>query len=548
MTKTQPSWSDTRAFRNERHVFLRTCEAVNTPRSLSCYLLVKYKEYDQYLQLPAVDIESVHFADDYLVTEMLSKNPLMPTSFDRREAAIAKWREAEDDCRATNDFLSAYREGRVAVNPAVQEVITRIQDIILSILGTLESRDLKVIEDSLRFGPGSTSSVSGSDVMVCNKYVSRMHVTPRLYPYWHSIRTASRDVELRAYNKVTFVPKNSKIDRAIAVEPHLNITVQLGIGTLIRKKLRRAGLCLDTQADRNRRLAAIAHSSGLATVDLSSASDTIASELVWLLLPYEWATLVDLPRSEYSLLDGEEIRLQKFSSMGNGYTFELESLIFWSLARACGDADAVAFGDDIIIKRDCVPLLSECLSVLGFRLNTKKTFVAGRFFESCGHDYLDGVMVRPIYLKGRYHDSIHQAISIANKLRWYSHSRSRGLACDGRFLSAWLEAIRLDPRSDSTYCPASGGDAGVWKDFDECCPVVARHGHQGYIANVYRHQAVKLDVSGHAGAYHSFHALRGDSDDGSFGTYHSNSPRGRVSKGKLGGMVVPVWDNLGPWI
>jgi hypothetical protein len=349
-------------------------------------------------------------------------------------------------------------------------------------------------------------------------------------------------VELRAYSKVTFVPKTSKTDRAIAIEPHLNIFVQLGIGALLRRQLRRYGIDLDNQSHKNRELAGIAHIKGLATVDLSSASDTIASELVWMLLPFEWACLLDIARTEYSVIDDREVRLSKFSSMGNGFTFELESLIFLALARASGDSSAVSFGDDIIIDRGCFPDLNDALLFLGFTVNAKKTFLAGRFFESCGYDYIDGMMIRPFYFKGDYHDYSTACIRIANKIRRYSHMRNCGFGCDIRFIRVWSYARRACPRASNTCLPIGYGDDGIILNFDEAAPSQLRFGHCGYAARVIRERVRVVDSHRSYGAL--VHALH----RGCLETPKSLEMTRRFRDTAQGIQPVPCWPNVGPWL
>ena len=532
-----------RTFKVELGTFLRTCESVGTARALCCYLLAEAEEWDQYLDLSTPDFDSPTFADDYLVTEALRKNPHLKTSYDPRKQAVQSWWDAEKQCAETNNRLVSYIQGGVSpLDRRTNEVIARAQQIISDLLGPLTRNDLEFAEEHFRYGPGATSSVAGNDVVASKKYTCSMHVTPRLYPYWRTlIPRSSQDVELRAASRVTFVPKTSKTDRAIAIEPHLNIYVQLGIGALLKRKLRRYGINLDSQAAVNRNLARDAITKGLATVDLSSASDTISSELVWLLLPFEWASLLDLARTEYSTIQGQEVRLSKFSSMGNGYTFELESIIFLALARASGDNSAVSFGDDIILRRECFPTLQNALSFLGFNVNKKKTFVAGRFFESCGHDYLDGMMIRPFYLKGDYHAYSTACVRIANKIRKYSHQRNCGDGCDIRFIRVWSYARRACPVASTTYVPIGFGDDGLIVNFDEACPSIPGHGHDGYIARVIRERVIVYDSHSSEGAL--MHALH----RGAFEQKKSVEMTRRFKTTALGHQVVPYWPNLGPW-
>lgn len=494
-------------FRIELGAFLRVCEGVSTPRSLACYLMAKYECWEQYLALPPPDSESKTFADDYLVTECMRKNPRLPNlGIDRKAVAREKWFWAEAQCKATNDLLRSYRSGGISFPEDFETLLTTATSLIASVLGPLDNHALSFATEKFRFGPGATSSCSGREVVLSRKMVSRFDVTPGLYPYYRTIlgkvwEAECGDISLCHSSKVQFVPKDAKTDRPIAVEPHANIFVQLGIGGLLRKRLKAAGLDLDTQADRNRLLASRAHKDGLATIDLSSASDTIAHELVWLLLPPEWARLLDTARTGYASVDGKMIRLEKFSSMGNGYTFELETLIFWSLARAAGDRAAVAFGDDIILTREAAPKLIAALNTLGFSVNERKTFLAGRFFESCGADYRDGLNVRPFYFRGEYHDLTSAVIRICNRIRIYAHRRNLGIGCDVRFLPAWLFCFHKDSRAGRTGVPLNAGDDGLVRNFDEANPSKLRHGHCGYAATVWRVRTKKSTRTSVVGAY-----------------------------------------------
>jgi hypothetical protein len=201
-----------------------------------------------------------------------------------------------------------------------------------------------------------------------------------------------------------FVPKTAKTFRTIIVEPSLNTMVQLGIGEHIAGRLRREGVDIRDQAPNQRFALEGSLHGGIATLDLSSASDTVATELVAALLPLDWFCFLKAFRSSHVLdADGNRLTLQKFSSMGNGFTFPLETLIFYALSKACnelsGNVGPVrAYGDDIIVPTGDVQLLSEVLNAVGFVLNGDKSFSTGPFRESCGKDYFLGIDIRPVYL------------------------------------------------------------------------------------------------------------------------------------------------------
>lgn len=540
MQRRRPSLEDS-VLSIEYAVFLQVCEAVDTPRSLACYMMIHYGEIDQYLSLPMA-AQDDDFPDNHLVTQALRKNPNHKLNNDRRNAAVVKWLAAEKRCAETNELLRYYTSGRITPrNSEISAVIVKAQDWIRRVLGPITRHQLDYIESNFRFGPGVTSAVKGRYTTESKKYVADNHVTERLAPLLGFWMTEGKPPVILNHATVTFVLKDASIDRAIAIEPHWNSFVQLGIGALMRRKLQRTGIDLDTLADVNRRHASRAQLEGYATIDLASASDTISRETVWLLLPEDWATLLDTARTDYAALDGEIIELEKFSSMGNGFTFELESLIFSALLYATGNGEFAAFGDDLIAHSEKVPLLLETLDFLGFECNSKKTFLAGRFFESCGHDYFDGNMVRPFYLKGPAHDFPLSMVRIGNKIRRYAHLRGGTRSCDIRFRVPYDFVFEQDHRARRTYISYGYGDNAFIRNFDECSPSIALHGHEGYIARVIRETPVKLDVSMELGAYYSvLHR-------GAKHSVKSTASLRAIDRTTAARQVVPEWYNLGPW-
>jgi hypothetical protein len=103
--------------------------------------------------------------------------------------------------------------------------------------------------------------------------------------------------------------------------------------------------------------------------------------------------------------------------MGNGFTFPLQTAIFSSIvvaaltmdypyevARKCCSLDNPSgmwsvFGDDIIVVSSHYPRVVRLLGLLGFEVNSDKSFSSGLFRESCGHDYYHGCNVRPVYVR-----------------------------------------------------------------------------------------------------------------------------------------------------
>jgi hypothetical protein len=265
------------------------------------------------------------------------------------------------------------------------------------------------------------------------------------------------------------VPKSAKTDRSIAVEPLLNVYVQLGLGEVIRQRLLRFGCDLRDQR-RNQGLAARAYAEGLATIDLSMASDTVSRMLVNRVVPPKWADLMNILRTP-SIKIKKEVHVQeKHSSMGNGYTFPLESLLFLALVFTfvprrdrglCG-----VYGDDIVVPQKYAHDLIQALEYLGFSVNTEKSFLAGRFFESCGTDFYLGHDVRPFYLRNTYDTNVPKFLQWANSLRrwcWgvYGYSPEA-------YHGVWSSLIsRLNHKWRKTAVPIELGDTGVLMSLEE---------------------------------------------------------------------------------
>jgi hypothetical protein len=152
--------------------------------------------------------------------------------------------------------------------------------------------------------------------------------------------------------------------------------------------------------------------------------------LVFQALPVLWFSYLDDLRCHSTIIDGEVHKNEMFSSMGNGFTFELESLLFYAIARAVCWTEGLSgtvsvYGDDIIVPTAAYQDLVYVLGVLGFSVNTEKSFHEGGFRESCGGHYLFGRCVTPFYIRKPI-DSLHDLIVTANALRKWSQNEYGG--------------------------------------------------------------------------------------------------------------------------
>lgn len=392
-----------------------TCSKLGGPLSNQLDKLVKEGKYLELINF-SFDYTLPFERDDFLyarqIQSLFSKQKDIDLGIDKEAVAFKTFMEAEELCSSTNE---RFRTGLSGVAPDVHAVLHYASRKIDRILGDVpEYSDL-----DFSFGPGATTSVKRARSNPRVKLEAQLTCSPEFvshakgflaeFPGW--TRFHSKDGNTLplhvSHGKLQFVPKSSKTLRSIGVEPTLNGFGQQGIGKYLKKQLRRVGVDLSDQT-RNQRLACVGSINGsLATVDMSSASDTISYGLVMHLLPWDWFCFLDRFRTGAVEYKGKLIRLNKFSSMGNSYTFELESLIFYSLAYATCvhlglDPKIVSvYGDDVIIPSEAMQLLSEVIEVCGFVVNKTKSFSTGPFRESCGADYLVGFDIRPFYLKDK---------------------------------------------------------------------------------------------------------------------------------------------------
>jgi hypothetical protein len=239
---------------------------------------------------------------------------------------------------------------------------------------------------------------------------------------------------------------------------------------VIRARLFRfAGIDLDHGHIEHGKLAREGSLTGCyATIDLSSASDTVADNLVKLLLPPAWYDLLDSLRSPYTSVDGKWVKLEKFSSMGNGFTFELETLLFWAISSECqapyDEHQVRVYGDDIIVPTESAKDVVGALSYFGFSCNKEKTFVEGAFRESCGSDYFQGVAVRPYYLEG-FPNEPSEWIALANGIRRLANQDRRFPRRWDDLRRSWFRTLdNLPTRVRSIRGPETLGDVVIHDD------------------------------------------------------------------------------------
>lgn len=370
------------------------------------------------VDIPDLDYCSIDVREASVVRQILSlfKKNSDYRNADARSRAYERFKKSERRCMINNYKLFKLLDGSAKVADPFVSLLFVAQRKFQEILG-----ECPCLSDlHLQFGPGASCSVKRKTT-ARYKFQSvptvAFNSSQDLDSLWETMPTYQylhKGVAVKSHGSLSFVPKTSDIDRSILVDTTLNMMPQKGIGRHIRQRLSLFGIDLKNGQQVNRNRARIGSITGYySTIDLADASNSIYSVLVSNLASTDWFALLDTWRTHTFVYKGDSETadgkyLNMFSSMGNGFTFELESLIFYVICWAAmemnksPDRDITIYGDDIIIPTRDYEVVTAALQRAGFTVNLTKSFSSGPFRESCGGDYLRGTDIRPFYVKGRW--------------------------------------------------------------------------------------------------------------------------------------------------
>jgi len=342
------------------------------------------------------------------VEAMFKKNPAFTDPVLARLAAFISFEEGESLCAETNMRLDDWYSCPENYSAKVQSQVVRMQYFIDKTLGP-HLDFLRKVPELIQVTAGATATRSRRESLPFLKISKKLKCTPGADKYLQALSKSFGYGELRTSfvpcNRVEFVPKSWKTERTIACENEGNMFLQLAFDEYCKRSLRKVGIDLSDQT-RNQELSRIGSINdgtdrmSYATIDLSMASDTLSYNTVALLLNQEWFNFLRAVRSQFGQMYSlPRIEYHKFSSMGNGATFGLETLVFAAACYSVGSTAYSVYGDDIIIEQNLADELIELLAFLGFVPNTSKSFLTGPVRESCGTHWYRGALITPKYIR-----------------------------------------------------------------------------------------------------------------------------------------------------
>lgn len=337
------------------------------------------------------------------------------TDDELQELAINKFLDVQNR-------LSALNWEELLQDERMQRILRLARRLCRKILGTCDDERIR---QSAAFGSGASVGVAAREAHLAQRYCIPITGTKHQISWWRSEydqcphfqqwlcdRYGITDMsDSRIYKEIdtlalTFVPKSHKSLRAILPNTTIGSYQSGGIGEYIRERLMKS-VKLDVRKlqHQHRDTARVASTDQRhLTMDLQSASDSISGELLEILLPDDWWKLLSENRAEFiSLPNGTKIQSNTFCTMGVGYTFTLQTLVFYALIWACQAVSdrflrptlISVYGDDLIFGSHLNELVRDVFGRVGIVVNEDKTFTDVPFRESCGGDYFHGRDVRP---------------------------------------------------------------------------------------------------------------------------------------------------------
>jgi hypothetical protein len=219
-----------------------------------------------------------------------------------------------------------------------------------------------------------------------------------------------------------------------------------------------------------------------ATIDMSEASDRVTRDLVHYLFqdnPELCEVLMALSTRTIipPVIDGLEstpLNAKKYAPMGSGLCFPIMSLVHLFIVQAIILTENApnkralikgvrVYGDDIVLPSSCALAVFANMPKFGMKLNYEKSFLSGRFRESCGIHAYNGMDITPVYVKNvpKSDDLTALQSMLANESDFYK----KGFYSTAEFLRNLLCKYYPRLKLDRHVSTSTNGFAGFYRCF-----------------------------------------------------------------------------------
>jgi len=393
------------------------------------------RDYAKLYQSLLEDLGPLADSSDFIRSDMLPKEAAAFSLMNSLYKKLSPFGDSKDaDANALKLFLELNTSIGEFVEPRDSEANSYLYDLFKDemykalVPGPDEPQfDVDFIGENMGVGPGASIGTN-SDNFYTKMFDSPLTATdPYLIALFRAAisRTDSwAEAEKLRFqrfgnlivegNRLFFAKKNALVSRTCCTEASANMLMQSALGAFVEQRLAKCfGIRLDKQPDVNRRLARLGSLNGIyCTIDLKSASDSISWSFCQKVIPRSLLGFFRLFRSPVTILpNGDTVDLNMISTMGNGFTFPLQTLMFACAVKAVYVSKGITpdarsdepnfgvFGDDIVVVKEAYHTVCGLLSRFGFIVNDGKSFSDGPFRESCGFDYHNGYPIRGVYIK-----------------------------------------------------------------------------------------------------------------------------------------------------
>lgn len=450
------------------HAILSILEGLDSPRSLSLFIALSNG-----LSIPdellTIDPESYRTAREYQIDiqaiALLKKSVILDYQGDLKSEAELHFIKVDSEIPKNPDDLLILKDAGF---------IYDCRRIISSILGEVPSiRDLQV-----SFTSGSNARFKSEESTVADKLSRCIDVSPNASFYLAELCRANACLnkvamthginivksEDKKISSFQVVPKQYNKSRGIVKTFFGDMLCQRAFGLYMRQRLRKIGIDLSTAQDVHKDVLRL-FSDSFATIDLSDASDRISTELCRQLLPLDWFLTLSRIKSDWVEVSGRRYKLNKFMNQGNGFTFELETLLFYAIAmtamrRAGQKPVCFVYGDDTIVPVASGITVMRAFELCGLVVNKNKSFINSPFKESCGFDTFNGIPCRPYYIKDLQNEKVFAYIRLANTITRIARNLFGDLSFCIPMLRAHNRLTSLFKQKWRLYVPEAAGDCG----------------------------------------------------------------------------------------